>query len=70
MLKKISESHLYDGIHFYESNPNEPDTSSKAHKTEAYIIFDANQCKISSPNRGLLLLASLKSFLLEKGGKI
>lgn len=70
MLKKISESHLYDGIHFYESNPNEPDTSSKAHKTEAYIIFDANQCKIASPNRGLLLLASLKSFLLEKGGKI
>ena len=70
MLKKISESNLYDGIHFYESNPNEPDTSSKAHKTEAYIIFDANQCKIASPNRGLLLLASLKSFLLEKGGKI
>ena len=70
MLKKISESRLYDGIHFYESNPNQPDTSSKSHKTEAYIIFDANQCKIASPNRGLLLLASLKSFLLEKGGKI
>ena len=70
MLKKISESHLYDGIHFYETNPNISDTSSKAHKTEAYIIFDSNQCKIASPNRGLLLLASLKSFLLEKGGKI
>lgn len=70
MLKKISESHLYDGIHFYETNPNITDTSSKAHKTEAYIIFDSNQCKIASPNRGLLLLASLKSFLLEKGGKI
>ena len=70
MLKKISESNLYDGIHFYESNPNQPDTSSKSHKTEAYIIFDANQCKIASPNRGLILLASLKSFLLEKGGKI
>jgi hypothetical protein len=70
MLKKISESRLYDGIHFYESNPNQPDTSSKSHKTEAYIIFDANQCKIASPNRGLLLLDSLKSFLLEKGGKI
>ena len=70
MLKKISESNLYDGIHFYESNPNQPDTSSKSHKTEAYIIFDANQCKIASPKRGLILLASLKSFLLEKGGKI
>jgi hypothetical protein len=70
MLQKIAQTHIYDGINFYESNPNVPDKSSNAHKTEAYIIFDANQCKIADPNRGMLLFASLKSFLLEKGGKI
>lgn len=70
MLKKISETKLYDGIHFYETNPNIKDTTSSAHSTEAYITFSADQCKIADPNRGNLLLASLKSFLLEKGGKI
>jgi len=70
MIKKISDTKLYDGIHFYETNPNIKDTTSSAHSTEAYIIFSADQCKIADPNRGNLLLASLKSFLLEKGGKI
>lgn len=70
MLKKIAETNIYDGIHFYESNPNVPDKTSLAHKTEAYITFSADQCKIADPNRGTLLFASLKSFLLQKGGKI
>lgn len=70
MLKKIAETHIYDGIHFYETNPNMPDVTSKAHKTEAYITFSADQCKIAEPNRGMLLFASLKSFLLKRGGKI
>ena len=70
MIKKISDTKLYDGIHFYETNPNIKDTTSSAHSTEAYITFSADQCKIADPNRGNLLLASLKSFLLEKGGKI
>ena len=70
MIKKISDTKLYDGIHFYETNPNIKDTTTLAHSTEAYITFSADQCKIADPNRGNLLLASLKSFLLEKGGKI
>jgi hypothetical protein len=70
MLKKISDTKLYDGIHFYETNPNIKNVNSPEHSTEAYIIFSADQCKIADPNRGNLLLASLKSFLLEKGGKI
>jgi hypothetical protein len=70
MLKKIADTHIYDGIHFYETNPNIPDVTSKAHKTEAYITFSADQCKIAEPNRGMLLFASLKSFLLKRGGKI
>ena len=69
-LKKISDTKLYDGIHFYETNPNIKDTLSPQYSTEAYIIFNADQCKIAEPNRGNLLLASLKSFLLKKGGKI
>jgi hypothetical protein len=70
MLKKIVDTRLYDGIHFYETNPNVSDVNASAHKTEAYVIFSADQCKIAEPNRGMLLFASLKSFLLKKGGKI
>jgi|GEM_PF-5046759 len=68
MILKLSESKLTDGIHFYETNPGVP--MGEAHQTEAYIIFNANQCKIAAPNRGLLLLSSLQSFLLKRGGKI
>jgi len=70
MLQKLAELNVYDGIHFYETNPNVKDTSSPAYKTEAFITFNPNQSKIADPNRGLILLASMKSFLLEKGGKI
>lgn len=69
MLKKLSESHVFDGIHFYETNPNVP-VGESAHRTEAFITFTAEQCKVADPNRGLLLFASLKSFLLKQGGKI
>jgi len=69
MLKKLSESQLHDGIMFYETNPSVP-LGEDAHSTEAYIIFNANQVKLASKDRGLLLLASLKSFLLKDGGKI
>jgi len=70
MLKIIADSKIYDGIHFYETNPSITDTSSAMYQTEVYIIFNANQCKIAAPNRGLLLLSSLKSFLLKRGGQI
>jgi hypothetical protein len=70
MLKKIVDTRLYDGIHFYETNPNVSDVNASAYKTEAYVIFSASQCKIAEPNRGMLLFASLKSFLLKRGGKI
>jgi hypothetical protein len=69
MLKVIADSNVYDGIHFYETNPNVAEGET-AHETEAYITFFENQAKIAAPNRGLLLLASLKSFLLKSGGKI
>jgi len=69
MLKVIADSNVYDGIHFYETNPNVPE-GAFAHETEAYITFFENQAKIAAPNRGLILLASLKSFLLKEGGKI
>ena len=69
MLKKIADMNLYDGIHFYETNPGVAPSES-AHSTEVYITFTPHQAKIADPNRGLMLLSSLKSFLLEKGGKI
>jgi len=69
MLKKLSESKMNDGIMFFETNPSVP-LGQEAHETEAYIIFNANQSKIASTDRGMLLLSSLKSFLLKKGGQI
>lgn len=69
MLKKIADLKIFDGIHFYETNPSVPQ-GERAHSTEAYITFSPEQCKVADPERGLLLFASLKSFLLKKGGKI
>lgn len=69
MLKKIADNMVYDGIHFYETNPGVP-VGQIAHKTEVFITFKAEQCKIADNNRGLILLGALKSFLLKKGGKI
>jgi hypothetical protein len=68
MLKKLAES-SFDGIHFYEHNPN-LEKGDEAYETEAFITFDSSQCKIADPNKGELLLSSLKSFLLKRGGKI
>jgi len=69
MLKKLADNEVYDGIHFYETNPGVP-VGQSAHKTEVFITFKPEQCKIADNNRGLILLGALKSFLLEKGGKI
>jgi hypothetical protein len=69
MIKKLSESHTFDGIHFFETNPSVPQGENN-HSTEAYIVFRADQCKIADPERGVMLFASLKSFLLRRGGKI
>jgi hypothetical protein len=69
MLKKLAENEVYDGIHFYETNPGVP-VGLPAYKTEVFITFKPDQCKIADNNRGLILLGALKSFLLEKGGKI
>jgi len=69
MLKKLSESNVFDGIHFYENNPNVP-VGELGHMTEAYITFKPESSKIADPNRGNIIFASMKSFLLKKGGKI
>jgi hypothetical protein len=71
MLQKIAQGKVYDGIKFYEFNPNEKDNpDKKAYETLAYIIFDPHQAKLADPSRGDILLASLKSFMLKRGGKI
>jgi hypothetical protein len=71
MLKKIADAKVYDGIKFFEFNPNEKNNPDrKAFETLAYIVFDAHQIKLADPNRGSILLANLKSFMLKKGGKI
>jgi hypothetical protein len=70
MLKKIAQGNVYDGIKFYEFNPNVDPSDKLAYETLAYIIFDPHQAKLADPNRGEILLSSLKSFMLKRGGKI
>ena len=69
MLKNLADNQVYDGIHFYETNPGVP-LGQLAHSTEVFITFKPEQCKIADNDRGLILIGALKSFLLEKGGKI
>ena len=69
MLKRLSESHVFDGIHYYETNPQVPQNDA-AFVTEAYIIFKPEQCKLAEPRRGKIMMASLKSFLLKRGGRV
>jgi hypothetical protein len=69
MIKKLADSRVFDGIEFYEFNPN-LDPKDPAYSTKAFIIFDPHQAKLADPGRGNILLNSLQSFLLEKGGKI
>jgi hypothetical protein len=69
MLKKLADNQVYDGINFYETNPG-VDKGLPAYQTEVYITFKPEQCKIADNNRGLILMASIKSFFLENGGKI
>ena len=82
MLKIIGNAKVYDGIKFYEYNPNldpdeirgynpsVPSDIKKAYETLAYVIFDPHQAKLADPNRGDILMASFKSFMLKRGGKI
>lgn len=70
LLKKIADMQLFDGIHFYETNPNIPDTSNPAHSTEAWMVFDAKNIKLADNRKSGVILASLRSFLLSKGGKL
>jgi hypothetical protein len=78
MLEIIAKGRVYDGIKFYEYNPNEEGNPQnlpikewrKTYETLAYIIFDPHQAKLADPNRGDIMLASLKSFMLKRGGKI
>jgi len=69
MLKKISELQIFDGIHFYETNPM-VSIGEDAHETEVWITFRPDQAKLADPSRGTILMASLKSFILKRGGKI
>jgi hypothetical protein len=68
-LQTLRDKNLYDGINFYEFIPNLPPTASN-YKTEAWIIFSPESAKLADPERGKLMLSSLKSFILRRGGKI
>ena len=69
MLKKLADSKLFDGIHFYENNPANP-VGSNSYMTEVWTIFYSNQCKLASENRSEMILSANNSFLMKKGGLV
>jgi hypothetical protein len=69
MLKVLRDTKLFDGIVYFEQNPPIPPTAPN-YMTKGFIIFDANNAKIVDPERHNVLLASMRSFYLKKGGKL
>lgn len=68
-LKKLRDMKLFDGIVYYEQNPPINPTAPN-YMTKGFIIFEPQNAKIVATNRKELLLPSMRSFYLKKGGKI
>ena len=69
MLKVLRDTKLFDGIVYYEQNPPINPTAPN-YKTKGFIIFEPQSAKIVDPERHNLLLPSMRSFYLKKGGKL
>jgi hypothetical protein len=69
MLKVLRDTKLFDGIVYFEQNPPIQPTAPN-YMTKGFIIFEANNAKIVDPERHNVLLASMRSFYLKKGGKL
>jgi hypothetical protein len=68
-LKTLRDLKLFDGIIYYEQNPPINPTAPN-YMTKGFIIFEPQNAKIVAPNRKELLLPSMRSFYLKKGGKL
>jgi hypothetical protein len=68
-LKMLRDLKLFDGIIYYEQNPPINPTAPN-YMTKGFIIFEPQNAKIVAPNRKELLLPSMRSFYLKKGGKL
>jgi hypothetical protein len=69
MLQVLSNTKLFDGIVYYEQNPPINPTANN-YKTKGFIIFEPQSAKIVDPERHNLLLGSMRSFYLKRGGKV
>jgi hypothetical protein len=69
MLKVLRDTKLFDGIVYFENNPPINITAPN-YKTKGFIIFEPQSAKIVDPERHNLLLPSMRSFYLKKGGKL
>ena len=68
-LKKIRDMKLFDGIIYYEQNPPINPTAPN-YMTKGFIIFEPQNAKIVATNRKEMILPSMRSFYLKKGGKL
>jgi hypothetical protein len=66
-LLKIKNDKMFDGIMFYENNPEEI-IDGKENVTPAWLVFNSNQIKYAKGN--LTYSLSSDDFRFKKGGEI
>jgi hypothetical protein len=66
-LTAIAQQGIYDGLHFYENNPQ---ATGNQYQTEVWTTFFANQTKLASDQRSKMIYSANQGFLMAKGGLI
>lgn len=66
-LEAIKNQGVYDGLHFYENNPQ---ATGNQYETEVWTTFFSNQTKLASNQRSKMLYSANQGFLMAQGGLI
>ena len=67
-IKYIIKGKKFDGIAFYENNPDDKDEEGKDKITPAWMVFNPNQIK--STNSNILFSENSKDIRFKKGGQL
>jgi hypothetical protein len=67
-IKHIIKEKKFDGISFYENNPDDKDEEGKDKVTAAWMVFNPNQIK--STNSNILFSENSKDIRFKKGGQL
>jgi hypothetical protein len=67
-LKYIIKGKMFDGIAFYENNPDDKDEEGNDKITPAWMVFNHNQIK--STNSNILFSENSQDIRFKKGGQL